>query len=468
MRNKLLAFMIALLGLSVVGIVHLSAQAAGIDRSRDCDKYAIVYCGTMSAAEVRDKYYDKDHDKVFKSFGISKADVSGDIRKGVVYRDGTVKVGGKTVATGAVMAARHLGGSSISGSSTAKKLSVSHMSSAQEALVKFDANGEFEWAIMTPCGNPVVAKPVKVKKPVYRCDSLSAVKLSRDEFEFTTDATARDGASISGYSYNFGDGTSRKAGKSTTHAYTKPGTYTVTAKVSVKVHDKTVTAPGTCVAKVTVVPENCPIPGKEQYPKDSDKCVEDKPGVAITKYVDGVKLKEVTVGKTFVYDVVVKNTGDVALKDVVVTDPAPAGVTLVSADRGTITANEWTYTIDSLAVGESQSFAITAKLPKYKAGDIVNQACVETPTVPGGNPDDCDTATITTKIKVCDLETNQIVTINSKDLDEDRYSTDLSDCEETPPELPETGPVDTILSVVGLGSLAGAGLAYYASRRSLG
>lgn len=454
MRNKVVIVAGVVLAAAAFLTAHLTAQAATIDRSRDCDKYAIVYCGTMSESEVREKYGQKDHDTVFRAFGISKSDVSGDIRKGVVYRDGRVVVGGKTVATNAVMAARHLGGSAISGSSTAKKVSVSKMGSAQEALVKFDADGEFEWAIMTPCGNPVKATPKKVKKPVYACESLSADKVARNKFEFTTDATADNGATITGYTYNFGDGTTARAGKTTTHTYTKPGTYRVSVKVSVKVGGKTVTAPGSCVTSVTV---DAP----------------DEPGVEITKYVDGVKFKKVAVNHEFDYRITVKNTGNVVLKDAVVTDPAPAGVTFLSADRGTIADNAWTYTIDELAVGDSETFTITAKLPKYQSGNIINEACVETPTVPGGNPDDCDEATVTTnpnKIKVCELETKKLIWINETEFDEALHSKDYDDCkEEKPPvELPHTGPLDTFLNVVGIGSLAGAGIAYYASRRSLG
>ena len=130
-----------------------------------------------------------------------------------------------------------------------------------------------------------------------------------------------------------------------------------------------------------------------------------------------------------------------------------------------------TYDID--VDTDDQTFTITAKLPKYQSGNIVNEACVETPTVPGGNPDDCDEATVTTnpnKIKVCELETKKLIWINETEFDEALHSKDYDDCkEEKPPvELPHTGPLDTFLNVVGIGSLAGAGIAYYASRRSLG
>lgn len=469
-KNKILVSAAALFVLSVFGISQLTAQAASIDRTRDCDKYAIVYCGTMSVSEIRDKYSEKDHDNVFRAFGISKADVSGDIRKGTVYQDGRVVVGGKTVATNAVMAARYLGGSSISGSSTAKKTSVSRMGSAQEALVKFNADGEFEWAIMTPCGNPVKATPVKVKKPVYSCDGLNAVSLSRTKYEFTTDATAKDGASVASYNYTFGDGHTAKAGKTTTHTYAKPGTYTVSVKVSVTVHGKTLTAPGDCQTTITVAPENCPIKGKENYPKDSPECKDDKPSIEITKTVNDVEHAVVAVDEEFTYKVVVTNTGDIALKDAVVTDKAPSQVTLVSANVGTVSGNTWTYTIPSLAVGESDSFTITAKYAKYAGGTHKNTVCVDTPTVPG-SPDDCDDATTKTgeKIEVCDTDTNEVVSIERDEFDATHMTKDVSKCdeEEAPEELPETGVAENIGTVVGAGSLISAAAAYVASRRSI-
>lgn len=455
MRNKIIAFVVALAAVSTVGIVQLVAHADTIDRSRDCDKYAVVYCGTMSAGEVREKYNQKDHATVFSAFGIAKSDVAGDIRKGVVYQDGRVVVGGKTVATNAVMAARHLGGTSISGSDTAKKVSVGRMSSAQEALVKFNSDGEFEWAIMTPCGNPVNATPKKVKKPVYKCESLTAKAVSRNKYSFTTDASASGGATIVNYTYDFGDGSTATSGKSTTHTYAEPGTYEVSVTVNVRVDGKVVAASGDCTTSVTVEEEKTP-------------------AITIEKTVNGTKHATVAVDKTFTYEVTVTNTGDVDLKDAKVTDKAPSQVTLVSADRGDVNGNTWTYTIDELAVGESETFEITAKYATYAGGTHKNTVCVDTPTIPGG-PDACDDATtevpeeVAENIEVCDTNTNEIITIQKDEFDASHMTKHLSECdeEEAPEELPETGAVETVGAVFGAGSLIAAGAGYIASRRSM-
>lgn len=507
MRNKLLLAAGLLFCGAVIGVAQLTAQAASVDTTRDYDKYAVVYGGTMSIGEVRDKYNNKDHDAVFQAFGISESDLDGDIRKGVVYQDGRVVVDGKTVATGATMAARHLGGSSISGSSTAKKISVSQMGSAQAALVKFDSNGKFEWAIMTPCGNPVNATPKPVKKPaptpVYSCDSLSATRIgsSRDEFGFKTEYTAASGATVHNFIYDFGDGTTRSVKSATiTHQYAEPGTYTAKVTFQVKVGNSVKNASGDCTTQVTVDEEPCPIPGKEHLSKDSPDCKEDKPSIEIEKTVNSAEHAIVDAGESFTYEVVVRNTGDVAIEDAVVSDPAPSGVTFISASAGSVSGNKWTHTIDELAVGGSRSFTLTAKVTVAEAGTIKNTVCVDTPTVPGG-PDDCDDATVEVPIEVCDTETNSIINIKPSEYDESRHTKNLSECDDVsvcdpdsgeiitvprsdiddyesenseacqdevaPPKLPTTGTADIISGIAGIGALTMTSYSYVASRRSM-
>lgn len=162
-----------------------------------------------------------------------------------------------------------------------------------------------------------------------------------------------------------------------------------------------------------------------------------KPGITITKTVNGVEHVTVPVGQTFTYEIVVTNTGNVALKNAVVTDTAPREVTLVSASAGTINGQVWTYTIPSLAVKASATFKITAKYVAYASGAHINNVCVDTPTVPGA-PDACDTA-----------------------------STGTGETPVTPPELPHTGVADVLGGGIGVAGLVAATGYYVASRRSL-
>ena len=72
-------------------------------------------------------------------------------------------------------------------------------------------------------------------------------------------------------------------------------------------------------------------------------------------------------------------------------------------------------------------------------------------------------------VKACNLNTKQIETVASSKIDNVHYTTDLSKCESTPvtpPELPHTGITDSVLSVLGLGSIVGVATAYIASRRT--
>lgn len=215
------------------------------------------------------------------------------------------------------------------------------------------------------------------------------------------------------------------------------------------------------------------IPGTPDDCDDAEITVK-KPGINITKLVDGVNHKAVETNVEFTYQIRVSNTGQTNLKNVVVTDEAEAAVTFISSSHGTVSDRSWTYTIAELKKGEHMDFTITAKVPEYKAGTIKNTVCVDAPTVPG-NPDDCDDATVEVpepgKEVVCRLEDKKYpVTIKEGEFDESLHSRNPADCEEppvvTPPELPMTGSTDGLLNALGLGALTTSVIAYVASRRN--
>ena len=164
------------------------------------------------------------------------------------------------------------------------------------------------------------------------------------------------------------------------------------------------------------------------------------------------------------------NTGNTDLKNVKVTDTAPAGVTLLSADKGIISGNTWTYTIPTLAKGESQAFNLSAKVPKYVAGMLKNTACVDAPDVTG-TPDGCDSADVDVptpgKAVVCNPADGQIITVD--EADQGKYvGRDDAACQPKTPApvtLPHTGVSDTITQIAGAVSLAAASAYYLASRR---
>ena len=322
------------------------------------------------------------------------------------------------------------------GSSTTTGASTSHTYAKDGtykvvAKVNVVVNGKTVVAPGT-CEVQVTVKPTP-KAPVYACNALKATAVSRDTFNFVTDATATNGAVIKDYTYSFGDGSSTTTGASTSHTYGKAGTYKIVAKVNVVVDGKTVVAPGTCEAQVTVKPA-------------------DSPSVNISKTVNGKEYEEVTVNEQFQYEVVVTNTGNTTLNNLKVTDPAPKGITMLSADFGTIENNVWSYTIPSLDTGKSFTVKIQAKYPAYESGTQVNEACVDTASITPEHPTLCDTASTSTPPPVTPPEVPPVTPPETPP---------------TPTELPHTGIGANLGSLLGAGSLTGVALAYVASRRKL-
>lgn len=73
-------------------------------------------------------------------------------------------------------------------------------------------------------------------QPVYSCDALHVTSLGNRSFKYKVDATAKNGATITGYTFDFGDGNSvNTTSNSTSHTYGKDGTYTTTATVKFNV-----------------------------------------------------------------------------------------------------------------------------------------------------------------------------------------------------------------------------------------
>lgn len=284
------------------------------------------------------------------------------------------------------------------------------------------------FAIMKDCGNLAATKLPTPKppepKPTAECTVLNTIKLSDNQYKFQVKAAVTEDATISSYRLAIHD-----AGDSVVKSYTKASTATTVD------FPATTLPPGTYVAKAIVI--------TSLGDRTSADCTKSfiipkpltptHPSVSITKDVDGQKQKVVEVNKNFTYTIVVKNTGDVVLKNVAVTDTPPDGITLIKVtdDKGVIKNNRWSYSLPSLNVGQSITVHITAKVDKYTPRLLTNTACVETPTVTGTNPDDCDDATVelpAPTITVCELKTYQMVTIKESDFNSALHSKNPNDC----------------------------------------
>lgn len=309
------------------------------------------------------------------------------------------------------------------------------------------------------CGKqPVEETPAP--KPTAECvaTQATAADTTQTKYNLTTQANATNGATINSYSYVVTDSTGNSVaalnstdGKAT-YTQVTPGTYKVAATVNTSLGPVTSAA---CAASFTV-----PVPAE--------------PGVSITKLVDGMKYKRVAIDTVFTYQLKVTNTGNVDLTNVKVTDTAPTGVTLISADNGTITGTSWTYTIPSLAKGASQTFNLKAKVPTYVAGMLKNTACVDSPDVTG-TPDGCDSANVDVpapgKAVVCNPTDGKIITVDEKDkanyLPRDDKACNPATPAPVATELPHTGVGDAVSQIAGAVSLAAAGAYYLASRREI-
>lgn len=243
-----------------------------------------------------------------------------------------------------------------------------------------DSTVQFEDTVTIPGG---CIKP----EPVARCEQLKFDRISRTDFKLQAQARADNGAKIKNYRFTVTDAGKKlvltKDVASTDQQVSSgrlslatPGSYTARVTVATSEGDKT---NQNCTAEFTIA-------------------VPLTPAVSIEKTVDGVETKTVAVGQEFTYQVVVTNTGEANLKNTVVSDPAPNGVTLLGASAGSIKDNKWQHTIPALKIGESVSFTLKAKVKTYVAGNLTNTACVNAAEVNPSQPtatDDCDDAIVT-------------------------------------------------------------------------
>jgi hypothetical protein len=213
----------------------------------------------------------KDLPAIYTHYGMSSSELSrfgSTAVEGIAYKNGDIKVNGKTVATDARSLGRHkksgdhaitIGGKTYYEGSN----STAFASNSLAVIVMMDANGQFEFAVIKDCGNPITGKVVKpAPKPAYACTSLTAAPISnsRTNYNFTAKASASNGAKITRYVIAFGDGktkevTSSNTSVTTPYNYSKPGTYNATLTVHFTVNGKDVTDNGgNCKTTVTVKP----------------------------------------------------------------------------------------------------------------------------------------------------------------------------------------------------------------------
>ena len=109
--------------------------------------------------------------------------------------------------------------------------------------VTFLVNGEEKTVTSNAC-----KKTIKIEapeEPVYTCDKLNVTKLGDKSYRFAVNYTAKDGATLKDFTYDFGDGNSdTTTNNPVDHTYAAAGTYNASVSVTFLVNgeEKTVTS----------------------------------------------------------------------------------------------------------------------------------------------------------------------------------------------------------------------------------
>ncbi len=224
-----------------------------------CDKVNIVYCGLSGSnaqgyidslrnyySTSRDSYGNTDIRGILQWGGWNDGNINAldtnNTRLGTLYRDGRIIVDGREVANTTWVTARFSGGAGfqhISGNVYSRLTTTSFKYETKQVLIHFGADGNADAGIITDCGNTIKFTVVPVPKPVVTdCTGLTATVVDLSKFSYTFTAAARaENATLTGGSFDFGDGTKANGTVSGTnvlvnHQYAQSGDYTITATVT--------------------------------------------------------------------------------------------------------------------------------------------------------------------------------------------------------------------------------------------
>lgn len=435
--NKFRLYIISL-GILLSGVITAnlfnSGASAAVDSSPDCDNVAVIRCGAFSQRALREKAAREDVPRVYEEFGINQNELSGMVN-GIVWRDGRATINDRVVATGASTAGRNFGGTPISGTNNVGEYPASRLTSEGDAAFVKMVNGQFDFAVIKSCGNPVRATPARTSTtkvaptrtretvetiPVSRpteptrvqCDGIFVTQVGPMRYRLTATATATGDATIDTYEFGFGDGYGITVGdNSYTYSYKRPGTY-----------------------EVSVVPHAI-INGAEQTVRSAE-CI-----------------KTLTVGRAERVAACVDTVSDTTPTDQCPTE----NVMAIGTTR---------ETIPPIEVCEISTRRVV----------MIDETAYNT-AVYSRNVDDCQIATTVgptvttppapTAIEVCEPSTNDVITIDRNEFDATRHSYAIGNCTETTKLLPSTGPTTIAASLVGSSVLGYGTLAYLRSRRHL-
>lgn len=280
-------------------------------------------------------------------------------------------------------------------------------------------------------------------QPEYKCDSLTVTKISRTQFSFDAKYTVKD-ATHKSTTYVIRDASGKEISRSTGKTFTtdKVGKYTVEAIITVTVNgtDKTVTS------------ENC----KKEF---------EVTPVPVTPAYACESLSATKISRTE-YSFVGKAT-------------ATSGATIISytfdfgdGNTKTVATPTVTHTYNQ-AKAYSVKMSVTVKVDGSNK-TVTSDACKTQITVSPEKPEECKPGIPVGDERCeenCDVPGKEHLPKDSPDCKETPVipeTPETPQTPETPAELPKTGVADTILTLMGVGSLIAAASYYVASRRALG
>lgn len=271
-RVRVLGLLIvAVLGMTAMFVQPRAIAAVSFGGPFDCNNNAVINCGAKDVPTLVSAYNSQSSVRaIYNSFGISSSDIQsiGDTAvAGTVTKSGDVYVGNQLVATNVTTAGRQ----NIPGSTKVtsdgvtfykRAPSVSFSNNSLTAYVVMH-NGQFQFAILSACGNPVTGTPKPPVKATLACKQLlltpGVVEKNGDQaYTFSTSADVSNG-SITSYVFDLGNGstqtvnTGNTSAQSSSHTYA-PGTYHVSVTVNGVAGNVYTSAPTpvTCTGDFTV------------------------------------------------------------------------------------------------------------------------------------------------------------------------------------------------------------------------
>lgn len=439
---------VMLTGLTVAVMVALGygmLTQKPAEAAQDCDNNAVIKCGFSDLNNFLAKYQANatgDLPAIYSHFGMGSAsDFAKNAKHVTTYKDGRVVLdNGTVIATNAASLGRQTGnGNNYSISIGGKTYYWGYNGTAYGAssipgyaLINPDDHS-MVMAVLTSCGNPEWGT-----SPGYKCQMLNQTKVNDTTYKYVATPYAKN-ATIEKIVYDFGDGSSQTVtsnfGQTVQHTY-KPGDYTAKATVYF-------TANGQHYSDTRA---ECTKPVHVPAPKPTFTCTE-----LVAKQVNGSRTK-------FTFTATGAGTNGAVLQsgNFIFDDGSQSGDVKASGNTVTVTheyAKEGDHTTK-------------ADLTFNDGKDINNPKCVTTTTT---TPETCKDTPNKPECTPCQY--NSTVTSNSPACKppEQNCTTnpEMSQCQSTPSSLPSTGPEQIVGTMLGLGSVTGAGVYYRSSRRNL-